>query len=231
MSQQSQHILVVDDEASIRKVVARALGEAGYLTVTAPDRKGALEALAGQRFQLAILDVQLPDANGLDLCEEIVREYDIPVVMLTVVVDESDVVRALESGADDYVRKPFSPRELTARVASVLRRATSDEPRADVLEAGELRLDPRSHRAEMAGETLALSPTEFRLLALFVRAPGNVLSHDELLRNVWGDEYAGEHHMLHVTISRLRRKLARFGERVVLRTVPAVGYELVTEPA
>lgn len=231
MSQQSQHILVVDDEASIRKVVARALGEAGYLTITVPDRKSALEALAGQRFQLAILDVQLPDANGLDLCEEIVRDYDIPVVMLTVVVDESDVVRALESGADDYVRKPFSPRELTARVASVLRRAQSDEPKAGLLEAGELRLDPRSHRAEMAGETLALSPTEFRLLALFVRAPRNVLSHDELLRSVWGDEYAGEHHMLHVTISRLRRKLARFGERVVLRTVPAVGYELVTGPA
>ena len=228
MQRQRPHILVVDDEVSIRKVVARALEEGGYDVHPAADRSAAMAALGERRFDLAILDVQLPDANGLDLCEEISATYKIPVVMLTVVVDETDVVRALESGADDYVRKPFSPRELTARVASVLRRAQSDDAQPSTIAAGTLELDPRSYRARMGDETLSLTPTEFRLLAFLAESRDSVLSHDELLTHVWGAEYAGEHHMLHVTMSRLRHKLARLGDAAAIRTVPGVGYEFVT---
>jgi DNA-binding response OmpR family regulator len=223
------HILIVDDEAAVRRVVARALEEAGYSVIAVADRASAIAALAREAFHLAILDVQLPDANGLDLCAEISANYGIPVVMLTVVVDESDVVRALESGADDYVRKPFSPRELTARVASVLRRAQPADVAESRVEAGRLHLDPRSYRAQIGEATLSLTPTEFRLLAFLAESPGSVVTHDDLLTHVWGSEYAGEHHMLHVSISRLRQKLARTDDAVIVRTVPGVGYELISE--
>jgi DNA-binding response OmpR family regulator len=232
MKRETSRILVVDDEPSVRKVVTRALDEAGYDVRAVPDRASAMKALVEQRFSLAILDIQLPDANGLELCREISSMCKIPVVMLTVVVDESDVVRALESGADDYVRKPFSARELTARVASVLRRAQpEDGARRGLIEAGRLDLDARNYRARARGQSLALTPTEFRLLALLAQNAGRVLTHNELLQHVWGPEYVGEHHMLHVTISRLRQKLAPLGDDVSVRTMPGVGYELVTGPA
>jgi DNA-binding response OmpR family regulator len=231
MDHEPARILIVDDEPSVRKVVARALEDAGYDVCAVPDRKTALAALSGERFDLAILDVQLPDANGLDLCGEVVREHRLPVVMLTVVTDEADAVRALESGADDYVRKPFGVRELTARVASAIRRAQPGDAAQTTIEAGPLRLDPRSYRAQVGEDVLPLTPTEFRLSALLAQNAGRVLTHDELLQHVWGREYAGEHHMLHVTISRLRQKLARLGEGASIRTVPGVGYELTTAGA
>jgi DNA-binding response OmpR family regulator len=149
--------------------------------------------------------------------------------MLTVVVDESDIVRALESGADDYVRKPFSTRELVARVQSVLRRAGADESPRGPLTAGRLRLDPRRRAIEVDGAPLALTPTEYRLLELLIQHAGRVLQHDELLQRVWGAGYEGEHHMLHVTISRLRQKLARATDEQLIRTMPGIGYELVSE--
>jgi DNA-binding response OmpR family regulator len=231
MQRDTAHILIVDDEPSVRRVVSRALEDAGYTVHAAADRASALDALEARAFSLAILDVQLPDANGLDLCGEISATYGIPVVMLTVVVDESDIVRALESGADDYVRKPFSPRELTARVASVLRRAHPVEPPAPHFTEGMLQLDPRTYRAQIGEEALNLTPTEFRLLAYLAQRRGAIVTHDDLLTHVWGGEYAGEHHMLHVTMSRLRHKLARAGDSIVIRTVPGVGYEFVNEQA
>ncbi|MEX2225031.1 MAG: response regulator transcription factor [Dehalococcoidia bacterium] len=225
-------ILIVDDEPSVRRVVARALSEAGYATRPVADRASALAALEEERFSLAILDVQLPDGNGFDLCAEIEQRYKLPVVMLTVLGDESDVVRALESGADDYVRKPFSPRELTARVASVLRRAQPPEGAQPAqIAAGALRLDARSYRAQIGSATTALTPTEFRLLSFLAEHAGQVLMHDELLLHVWGAEYAGEHHMLHVSISRLRQKLSRLDAETMIRTVPGLGYELVIAPS
>ena len=231
MSDEATRILVVDDEPAVRKVVSRALEDAGYDVRPVPDRRNAIAALSEERFDLAILDVQLPDANGLDLCGELVRDHRIPVVMLTVVADEADAVRALESGADDYVRKPFGVRELIARVASALRRAQPADGAQSAIEAGSLRLDPRSNRAQIGDALLPLTPTEFRLSALLAQNAGRVLTHDELLRQVWGHEYAGEHHMLHVTISRLRQKLARAGDCTRIRTVPGVGYELTAAGA
>lgn len=225
-------ILLVDDDAGIRKVVVRALEPAGLDVDDVGDGAGARAALKQRRYNLAILDVNLPDVNGLDLCQEIHDNYDIPVVMLTVVADENDIVRALESGADDYVRKPFGTRELVARIQAVLRRAQVDKTLLKAtLAAGPLRLDSASYRAHVDGETLALTPTEYRLLAFLVQNAGRVLTHDQLLYFVWGAEYEGEHHMLRVTMSRLRQKLARHAEAAsLIRTMPGVGYELVAEP-
>jgi len=226
MSAERPQILLVDDEPSIRGVVVRTLGEAGYDVDAVADRVHALDALAQRPFDLAILDVQLPDANGLDLCEELIARYRIPVIMLTVVVDESDIVRALDAGAEDYVRKPFGTRELTARVASVLRRSRPDGQKS-AIEAGPLRLDPGSYRAHLGESALSLTPTEYRLLAFLVRNAGRVTTHDELLQHVWGAEYAGEHHMLHVTMSRLRQKLSKFDDGIMIRTAPGIGYEFI----
>jgi DNA-binding response OmpR family regulator len=218
-------ILLVDDDAGIRRVVTRALHSAGYGVVAVADRAGALRALEGDSFSLAILDVNLPDANGLDLCAEIHSLYGTPVMMLTVVVDEGDIVRALESGADDYVRKPFSTRGLVARVQSVLRRAGADD--APPPTAGPVQLEPERRRARVNGQPLTLTPTEYRLLVMLVRNSGRVLSHNELLQGVWGQEYEGEHHMLHVAVSRVRQKLGRIEEAPTIRTVPGSGYEFV----
>jgi two-component system KDP operon response regulator KdpE len=219
---------MVDDDAGIRRVVSRALAGAGFDVVAVPDRVGALAALAQRRFGLVLLDVNLPDSNGLDLCAEVRGAYDVPIVMLTVVVDESDIVRALESGADDYVRKPFSTRELVARIQSVMRRARRDETAADAsLRAGTLELDAASYRATLHGERLPLTPTEYRLLAQLVQNAGRVLTHDQLLTFVWGAGYEGEHHMLHVTMSRLRGKLGRHADAGTIRTMPGIGYEFV----
>ena len=224
------HILMVDDDASIRRVVARSLQSAGFVVTAVPDRASALEALQEHDFALAILDINLPDANGLELCAELRRTHDFPIVMLTIVADESDVVHALESGADDYVRKPFSTRELVARIQSVLRRVRRDETAVlpPSLVFGELELDATSYRATVNGERLALTPTEFRLLGYLAQNAGRVLTHDQLLQYVWGAGYEGEHHMLHVTMSRLRQKLGKL-EGASIRTMPGIGYEFVRE--
>jgi DNA-binding response OmpR family regulator len=222
-------VLLVDDDAGIRRVVTRALEPAGLEVVAAPDAATARTALAEGSFSLAILDVNLPDANGLELCKEFSERYNFPIVMLTVVAEEGDVVRALEAGADDYVRKPFGTRELVARVNAVLRRAQLDESvLRTTIKAGPLQLDSASYRAHMQGEMLPLTPTEYRLLAFLVQNAGRVLTHDQLLHFVWGPEYEGEHHMLRVTMSRLRQKLAHYADPSrLIRTMPGVGYEFV----
>jgi DNA-binding response OmpR family regulator len=140
------------------------------------------------------------------------------------------VVRALESGADDYMRKPFGTRELLARVQAVLRRTqTADGLLPPTINVGPLTLDSKSYRADIAGEPLPLTPTEYRLLAFLVQNVGRVLTHDQLLQYVWGAGYEGEHHMLHVTMSRLRQKLGRLSESGLIRTTPGIGYEFVAE--
>lgn len=223
-------VLLVDDDPGIRRVVIRTLESQGIKVAAAQDCAAARSALEEREFALAILDINLPDGSGLDLCEEIHRDYEIPVLMLTVVVDEGDVVRALESGADDYVRKPFGTRELLARVQAVLRRTQKQEGvLPSTINAGPLTLDSKSYRANVDGEPLPLTPTEYRLLAFLVQNVGRVLTHDQLLHFVWGPGYEGEHHMLHVTMSRLRQKLARLSDPGLIRTAPGIGYEFVVQ--
>ncbi len=223
-------ILLVDDEPAIQRVVARHLKPGGITVVSALTCAEARGALDRHEFSLVLLDIKLPDCNGLEFCEEICRSRRVPVVMLTVSADEDDVVRALAAGADDYLRKPFGGRELRARVEAVLRRwAASEDPLASTIEVGPLSLDPRNYRATIAGETLSLSPTEYKVLAFLVQNVGRVITHDELLRGVWGDGYDGEYHMLHVTMSRLQQKLTALSSGVTLiRNTPGVGYQLLT---
>jgi two-component system, OmpR family, KDP operon response regulator KdpE len=223
------HALLVDDDPGVRRVVTRSLESAGLSVAAAPDLASARRQLAEHEFSVAILDVNLPDGSGLDLCEEIHATQRIPVVMLTVVGSEADVIRALEAGADDYVRKPFGPRELVARTRAVLRRARADSTvLKQTITAGPLKLDSASYRAQFSGETLRLTPTEYRLLAFLVQNAGRVLTHDQLLHFVWGPGYEGEHHMLRVTMSRLRQKLSDHAEPgSLIRTMPGVGYEFV----
>ena len=221
-------VLLVDDDPGIRKVVTRTLESAGIPMMSVGDGAGARAALKERDFQLVLLDVNLPDVSGLDLCEEIHSEHDVAVVMLTVVVDETDVVRALESGADDYIRKPFGTRELLARVQAVLRRSQAqDGVLQPAISAGPLSLDSKSYRAHLNGAPLPLTPTEYRLLAFLVQNVGRVLTHDQLLHFVWGAGYEGEHHMLHVTMSRLRQKLGKLSDATMIRTTPGIGYEFV----
>jgi len=223
-------VLLVDDDPGIRRVVTRTLEPQGIPVVPVQDITSARAALSEHEFALALLDINLPDGSGLDLCDEIHRDHEIPVVMLTVVVDETDVVRALESGADDYVRKPFGTRELLARVQAVLRRSQrQDGVLPSTINAGPLTLDSKSYRANVDGEPLPLTPTEYRLLAFLVQNIGRVLTHDQLLHFVWGPGYEGEHHMLHVTMSRLRQKLAKLSDPGLIRTAPGIGYEFVAQ--
>ena len=221
-------VLLVDDDAGIRKVVARALASADIDVVAVPDGASARTALAAGGVAMVLLDVNLPDVSGLDLCEEIHATHGVPVAMLTVASDEADIVRALESGADDYIRKPFGVPELIARVRAVLRRAKppEDAHRSEI-SAGALTLDMKSYRARLGGEPLDLTPTEYRLLAYMVQNAPHVLSHDQLLTSVWGPGYEREHHMLHVTVSRLRQKLTRLSGANLIRTAPGIGYEFV----
>jgi DNA-binding response OmpR family regulator len=223
-------VLLVDDDPGIRNAVTRALATADIRVVAVPDGASARAALETGDIAMVLLDVNLPDVSGLDLCEEIHARHTVPVAMLTVVSDEADIVRALESGADDYIRKPFGVPELIARVRAVLRRARLPivDPPSEI-RAGALTLDTRSYRARLGGDPLDLTPTEYRLLAYMVQNAARVLSHDQLLSSVWGPGYEGEHHMLHVTMSRLRQKLTRLSGASLIRTTPGVGYEFVAD--
>jgi DNA-binding response OmpR family regulator len=232
MTRETHSILMVDDDARDRRVVTRALETAGIEVTSVADRAAAVEMLGAHgAYNLAILDVDLPDANGVELCHELSAQYDMPIIMLTAVSDERDAVHALDSGADDYVRKPFSARELIARVRSVLRRSHRDDALDGALNIGRLTLDSHSYRALIDGEPLPLTPTEYRLLAFLAQNVGRVMTRDELLQFVWGAGYEGEHHMLHVTVSRLRQKLGRVNSPSLIRTTPGIGYEFVAVPA
>ena len=231
MKAEPRSILMVDDDVRDRRVVTRALESAGIEVTSVSDRAAAIEVLGEHgAYNLAILDVHLPDANGVELCHELSNQYDMPIIMLTAAADEQDAVHALDSGADDYVRKPFGARELIARVRSVLRRSHRN---GDALESkltiGRLTLDSHSYRALIDEDVLPLTPTEYRLLAFLAQNAGRVLTRDELLEFVWGPGYEGEHHMLHVTVSRLRQKLGRTNSSGLIRTTAGIGYEFVAE--
>jgi DNA-binding response OmpR family regulator len=225
MRREQHTILMVDDDVRDRRVVTRALESAGIEVTSVANRAGAIEVLGEHgAYNLAILDVHLPDANGVELCHELSAQYDMPIIMLTAATDERDAVHALDSGADDYVRKPFSARELIARVRSVLRRTHRDPGLESSYNVGRLTLDSRSYRALIDGEPLPLTPTEYRLLAYLAQHADRVLTRDDLLAFVWGSGYEGEHHMLHVTVSRLRQKLGRFNSSNLIHTTPGIGY-------
>lgn len=225
-------VLIVDDELPIRRFLRVSLAGEGYRVVEAATAAEALAQIAAQRPDVVVLDLGLPDRDGLAVIREIREWSSIPIVVLSVRDRESDKVSALEAGADDYLTKPFSVGELLARLRVALRHAaiaggTADEP---VFATGELRVDVARRQVFVAGEEIRLTPIEYKLLALMVKNAGKVLTHRQLLRQVWGPEYGDENHYVRVYVAQLRRKIEADPTRPrYLRTEPGVGYRLVTE--
>ncbi|MZD07424.1 response regulator [Streptomyces sp. SID5785] len=216
-------VLVVDDDPTVAEVVAGYLDRAGFLVDRAADGPTALTRAAARRPDLVVLDLMLPGMDGLEVCRRIRERGPVPVVMLTARGDEEDRILGLEVGADDYVTKPFSPRELVLRVESVLRRA---RPRTELrpLRAAGLSVDPAGRRARRDGTELALTLREFDLLAFFLRHPGRAFSREDLMREVWGWEF-GDLSTVTVHIRRLRGKVEDDPARPrLIRTVWGVGY-------
>jgi two-component system KDP operon response regulator KdpE len=225
-------VLIVDDEKPIRHFLRVSLAGEGYRVVEAATAAEALEQIAGQRPDVVILDLGLPDRDGLAVTREVREWSSVPIVVLSVRDRESDKVAALEAGADDYLTKPFGVGELMARLRVALRHAsvtggTADEP---VFSAGELRIDLARRQVFVAEREVRLTPIEYKLLALLVKNAGKVLTHRQLLRQVWGPEYGDENHYVRVYVAQLRRKIEADPARPrYLRTEPGVGYRLVTE--
>jgi len=219
-------ILVVDDEPQILRALRTSLHGAGYEVDTAATGEEALARAAMRPPDGVILDLVLPDRNGSDVCRELRRWTDVPVLVLSAVGDEQEKVTALDAGADDYITKPFGIDELLARLRAALRRA--DAPGVPVVEFGDLSVDLDRKLVKRAGEALSLTPTEFDLLRLFVRNEGKLLTHPMILREVWGPNYGGESHYLHVYISQLRRKIEADPTRPrFLLTESGAGYRFV----
>jgi two-component system response regulator VicR len=223
-------ILVVDDEPPIVDVLVYNLQRANYEVVIARDGKDALTKARQEEPDLIILDLMLPHLDGLEVCRALRRERDVPIIMLTARDSEVDRVVGLELGADDYVVKPFSVRELMARVGSVLRRTTPRESEvvSDLVKVGELAVDAARHEACWYGAELVLTALEFDLLHCLASHAGQVLSREQLLAQVWGYDYYGDLRVVDAAIKRLRSKLRvapRADELIV--TVRGVGYKLV----
>jgi len=222
-------ILVVEDDPSIRELTERGLQQAGFEVLTAATGTEGLERFRADHPDALVLDVMLPGIDGLEVCKAIRADSATPVVMLTARSDTLDVVVGLESGADDYVTKPFEMAELIARVRASLRRASrSDHGHGDLLRVGQLRIDVAAHTVERDGQPIELTPTEFRLLTELARHAGQVLSREQLLERVWGYDYLGDSRLVDATIQRLRAKVEPTpGDPQLLETVRGVGYRAV----
>jgi DNA-binding response OmpR family regulator len=229
MKDMSTTILVVDDEPAIVDVLTYNLEKAHYRVVIARDGEEALKQMRHERPDLIILDLMLPGMDGLEVCREIRREGDLPIIMLTARDEEIDRVVGLELGADDYVVKPFSMRELMARVKTVLRRmSTTPDASKSILSVNLLTLDPERHEVQWDGNLLSLSALEFEMLHTFMRHTGQVLTREQLLNMVWGYDYTGDLRVVDTAVKRLRSKMRNMdpGLADLLLTVRGVGYKL-----
>ena len=228
-----RRVLVVDDEANLRHTLGYALRQEGYEVLTAENGEDGLETFRSAKPELVILDVMLPRIDGFEVCRRIRRESDVPILMLTARDTELDKVVGLEIGADDYLAKPFSMRELVARVRVMLRRARRPaEPEAtDIIELGGLQVDVPKHRVSADGITISLKPREFDLLSFLMSHPGQVFNRDQILARVWGFDYAGDSRTVDTHVKTLREKLGDDADRPRwVETVRGVGYRF-KEPA
>ena len=226
-----QHtILVVEDETSIATFVAAYLRNAGYAVKTAASAQTALTELAADGPALIVLDLNLPDGDGVELCRRIRKTSDVPILMLTARDDDIDKIIGLEVGADDYMTKPFNPRELVARVKSVLRRAAPERRKseADEIRHGDLTINAGKREVHVAEEEIRLAPKEFDLLWELLDHRGIVLTRDQLLERVWGYTFAGDTRTVDVHVRQIRRKL---GDASPIVTVWGVGYKVASERA
>jgi len=226
-----QRVLVCDDEPQILRAVRITLRDEGFEVVVTATATEALDAAALRSPDAAILDLLLPDGDGVEVTRTLREWSAVPIIVLSAVGEEEQKVRALEAGADDYVTKPFSPRELVARLRAALRRAqpVADEP---VLRAGEIELDRAAHSVRRAGEEVHLTPIEFRLLSVLMTHPGRLLTHGALLVEVWGPPYAEDVATLRTHIGNLRRKVEpEDPSRRHIRTDAGIGYRFIADPS
>jgi DNA-binding response OmpR family regulator len=220
-----QTVLVVEDEASIASFVSLYLKNAGYDVHVAETGEDALNKAEAQQPSLIVLDLMLPDMDGIEVCRRLRRRSDVPILMLTARDEDVDKIIGLEVGADDYLTKPFNPRELVARVKSILRRSVTDrrESESKQLKHGDLEIDAGRRTAKVAGEEIQLAPKEFDLLWELLDHNGLVLTRDQLLERVWGYTFAGDTRTVDVHVRQLRRKL---GDASPIVTVWGVGYKV-----
>ncbi len=222
-------ILIVEDEQPIREMTAFHLSRAGFEVLEAEDCRSARELLANERPDLALIDWMLPDMSGLELARMLKRDEnydDLSIIMLTARAEERDKISGLDGGADDYITKPFSPRELIARIQAVLRRSNSADDES--LTAGILELDLAGHRVSASGSQVKLGPTEYRLLEHLMTHPDRVYSRGQLLDRVWGANVYVEERTVDVHVRRLRKALQSSGADEYIQTVRGAGYRFST---
>jgi two-component system alkaline phosphatase synthesis response regulator PhoP len=225
-------ILVVDDEPQIARIARDYLERAGFAVLSAGDGAGALALAASRRPDLVILDLGLPDRDGLDVARSLRKTSDVPIIVLTARAEEADRIIGLELGADDYVTKPFSPRELVSRVRAVLRRTEGATAASDLIRVGDLELDAARMRVTVAGRRVELTPTEFRLLAALAAQPGRIFTRSQLLDALHGVAFESYERAIDAHVKNIRRKLEPdpHAPRYLL-TVFGVGYRFTEEPA
>jgi two-component system KDP operon response regulator KdpE len=229
MTDRGPRVLVVDDERAIRHFLRASLAAHGYLVYEAGNGQGALREVAGVRPDAVILDLGLPDMEGLEVIRQVRAWSEVPIIVLSVREKEADKIEALETGADDYLTKPFSVGELVARLRAALRRATRTGPEM-LFEVDDLKVDIGRRQVLVGGAEVSLTPTEYDLLRVLVQHAGKVLTHRHLLRQVWGASYEPETHLLRVNVSNLRRKIEPDPTRPhYILTEPGVGYRLRAE--
>ena len=220
----TQKVLVVDDDPAISEMLTLVLSTEGFASVVVNDGGQAVEVFQRENPDLVLLDLMLPGMNGIDICRAIRQESTVPIVMLTAKTDTVDVVLGLESGEDDYIPKPFKPKELVARVRARLRR--SDESSTDSMEVGDLLIDVPGHSVSRDGEEISLTPLEFDLLHELASKPGQVFTREELLQRVWGYRNASDTRLVNVHVQRLRAKIEKDPEKPqIVLTVRGVGYK------
>jgi two-component system KDP operon response regulator KdpE len=224
----AKKVLVVDDEPQILRVLRHVFSPPDYSVKTASDGIAGLEAFATLQPDLVVTDLQMPEMDGLELCRRIRATSQVPIVVLSVRDEEKTIVEALDAGADDYVTKPFSTAELLARVRSALRRAP--ERSSDRIESGDFTIDVEAHSVTVRGSDVRLTPKEFDLLVCLLRHPGRVLTHQFLLKMVWGQYYAEQSDALRVLVGSLRKKIEVDTSRpAYLITEPWIGYRFVPD--
>jgi two-component system KDP operon response regulator KdpE len=225
LGDQTRQILIVEDDADTAEMVSAVLESAGYSSVSVELGAQALNQIDAGQFDLVLLDINLPDMNGLEVLRKVRANSLLPMIVLSGFIGQRDKVIALESGADDYVGKPFSPEELLARVAALLRRVGWTAPTEVTMAIRHLEVDMTRRQAVLRGKKLHLTPIEYGILTTLMRGAGRVISHQELLRAVWGDDYRGDYSVLRVNVSRLRQKMEENPRQpTYIVTVPGQGY-------
>ena len=227
----AKKILVVDDEPQIVKVVKAYLEKAGFQVVTAATGSAALSEFDKEKPDFMILDLNLPGIDGLEVCRTIRRQSGIPILMLTARVEETDKLIGLEIGADDYVIKPFSPREVVARVRTILRRATPDSTRTSIIQAGDLVINLEDHTVTVSEKQVDLTPTEFEILVVLAKQPKRVFSRLQIMESAQGSAFEGYERTIDAHIKNIRLKLEPDPKKpVYIHTVFGVGYKLEVRP-